>query len=258
MTRPGRNDHRSAAIPEQFYESFWRSSRWGGVEPNEDERSRLSAIIDLFTDGDLGERPRILDLGCGRGWLTRALSEYGDVIGTDVVAASVHRARELYPDLSFEQTDLQGLTASRGAESFDLVVSSEVLEHVKNAEKHEFIRGIHQLLRPGGYAIVTTPRGELWDQWREALDWTQPVEEWISEAALDRLAVSVGFSVERRTRAHVYGITRFTRLLTSRAYRAIAQRAGLLGTLSYPWRIYQVVLLRRPGNGGATRGISPP
>ena len=41
--------------PEPFYESFWRSARWGAAEPNEDERSRLLAITDLLT-----QRERLL------------------------------------------------------------------------------------------------------------------------------------------------------------------------------------------------------
>jgi 2-polyprenyl-3-methyl-5-hydroxy-6-metoxy-1,4-benzoquinol methylase len=175
MSPPVRNRHRREDEPEGFYESFWRSARWGGMEPNPDERSRLSAITELLGDSHLGDRPRILDLGCGRGWLTQALSVYGDVLGADVVAASVARARELFPGLRFEEIDIAGLAESQGTESFDLVVSSEVLEHVKGDEKREFVRGIHQLLRPGGYAIVTTPRGELWPAWQRSRDWRADV-----------------------------------------------------------------------------------
>lgn len=239
----------SEADQEEFYEAFWRSPRWGGVVPNRDEQSRLSAVTLVLDGCDLGARARILDLGCGRGWLTRALSEYGDVLGTDVVAASVDRARELFPDLRFQQTDIAGLIESKGPGSFDLVVSSEVLEHVKGEEKHAFVSGIHRLLAPGGYAILTTPRGELWEQWRRSRDWKQPVEEWISEDDLDRMATGIGFRVERRTRAHVYGITPVARLFASRPFRAVARLAPALGRVDYPWRIYQVVLLRRPPQG---------
>jgi 2-polyprenyl-3-methyl-5-hydroxy-6-metoxy-1,4-benzoquinol methylase len=239
----------SEANPEEFYEAFWRSPRWSSAEPNKDERSRLSAVTAVLDGCDLEPQPRILDLGCGRGWLTRALSDHGDVLGTDVVAASVDRARELFPDLRFEQTDIRGLIDSRGPGSFDVVVSSEVLEHVKGEEKHAFVRGIYQLLRPGGWAIVTTPRGELWDRWRRSRDWKQPVEEWISEDDLDRMATGIGFRIERRTRAHVYGITPVARLFASRPFRAVAQLAPALGRVDYPWRIYQVVLLRRPPQG---------
>ncbi len=241
-------DHRPSHDEEVFYRSLWKSGYWGAAEPNDDERSRLVAIVDLLKSCDLVEMPQILDLGCGRGWLSHALRGYGDVLGTDIVAASVERARELFPDLSFVRTDLQGLSRSHGTESFDLVVSSEVLEHVEADEKRDFMHAIHQLLRPGGYAIITTPRGELEPLWEESSDWKQPVEVWISESELDSLAVSVGFRVERRTRAHVYGITPLSRLFASRSFRLLVRILPVLENLTYASRIYQVVLLRRPEN----------
>jgi len=231
--------------PEPFYESFWRSARWGAAEPNEDERSRLLAITDLLTGCDVGERPRILDLGCGRGWLSRSLAARGEVLGADVTAAAVERARELFPGLRFERADVEGLLASRGEASFDLVVASEVLEHVGDGDKPAFLRGVHRLLRPGGHAILTTPRGELWPAWQKSRDWRQPVEAWVSEKELDRLAAAAGFDVVRRTRAHVYGITPASRVLASRAFCSLARALPALERLSLPFRIYQAVLLRR-------------
>ena len=231
--------------PEPFYESLWRSARWGSAEPNEDERSRLAAITDLLTGCDVGERPRILDLGCGRGWLSRALAARGEVLGADVTAAAVERARELFPGLRFERTDVEGLLASHGEASFDLVVASEVLEHVGDGDKLAFLRGVNSLLRPGGHAILTTPRGELWPAWRKSRDWRQPVEAWVSERELDRLAAAAGFDVVRRTRAHVYGITPASRVLASRAFCSLARALPVLERLSRPFRIYQAVLLRR-------------
>jgi 2-polyprenyl-3-methyl-5-hydroxy-6-metoxy-1,4-benzoquinol methylase len=246
--------------PEPFYESFWRSARWGTAEPNEDERSRLRAIDELLKGRDLGERPRILDLGCGRGWLSRALAARGEVLGTDVTAAAVERARELFPGLRFERADVEGLLASRGEASFDLVVSSEVLEHVGDGDKPAFLRGVHRLLRPGGHAVLTTPRGEVWPAWQKSRDWRQPVEAWISEEQLDRLVAEAGFTVVRRTRAHVYGITPASRVLASRAFRTLAAALPALERLSFPFRIYQAVLLRRDAKldgPGKTQEESP-
>jgi 2-polyprenyl-3-methyl-5-hydroxy-6-metoxy-1,4-benzoquinol methylase len=231
--------------PEPFYESFWRSTRWGAAEPNEDERSRLRAIEDLLSGCDLGDRPRILDLGCGRGWLSRALAERGEVLGTDVTAAAVERARELFPGLRFERASVEELLVSQGQGAFDLVVSSEVLEHVADGDKPAFLRGVQRLLRPGGHAVLTTPRGELWPAWRKSREWKQPIEAWVSESELDRLAAAAGFDVVQRTRAHVYGITPASRVLASRAFRALASALPVLERLSVPFRIYQAVLLRR-------------
>ena len=46
---------------------------------------------------------KIIDSGCGSGWLTKVLSEYGDVIGVDL---AVEAARELYPCLKFKQINI--------------------------------------------------------------------------------------------------------------------------------------------------------
>jgi len=245
--------------PEQFYDRFWRSPRWGSAEPNDDERSRLAAIEDLLGEAGGETRLRILDLGCGRGWLSHALTRYGEVLGTDVVGAAVERARELFPDLEFERTDIEGLMASHGPAAFDVVVSSEVLEHVPDADKSDFLDGVRQLVKPDGVAILTTPRGELLETWQRAITSQQPVEEWITEAELDRLAVHVGFRVERRCRAHVYGLSPLSRLYASRVFRACARRLPVLERLTDGSRIYQVVLLRRPeeDDGGGRAGDWP-
>jgi SAM-dependent methyltransferase len=248
MNDRSREGHPVEEDREQVYRSLWRSPHWGTAEPNDDERSRLTAITTVLTGCDLGDRPRILDLGCGRGWLSHALARHGDVLGIDVVAASVERARELFPDLTFEQLDTRRLLDSRGPGSFDLVVSSEVIEHVEDADKPAFVSDIYELLRPGGYAIITTPRGELRAAWQRRSDWQQPTEEWVTEPDLDRLAAGVGFAVEQRARAHVYPITPLGRVFASRVFRMLTRILPVLARLTFRWRIYQVVLLRRPGN----------
>lgn len=154
------------------------------------------------------------------------------------------RARAV-PRLRFERTDVAGLLDGRGAAAFDLIVSSEVIEHVERDGQPAFMRGAWQLLAPGGCAILTTPRGELWPVWQTAHAWEQPIEAWLTEPELDRLAADAGFHVERRTRAHVYGITPVSRVLASRASRTLTTYVPPLERVTYPFRICQVVLLRR-------------
>lgn len=232
-------------MSEDFYRSFWRSSRWGQPDINRDERARLSAILDLLQACRVKTPARVLDLGCGRGWLTNALSVFGDVLGTDVSDAAVDRARELFPARRFERTDVPGLLDRHGPAAFDLIVSSEVIEHVERDAQPAFLRGARELLARGGCAIFTTPRGELWSAWRAAHAWEQPVEAWLTEAELDRLAAGAGFRVERRTRAHVYGITPASRVLASRPFRTLSTCLPPIDRVTYPFRIYQVALLRK-------------
>jgi len=41
--------------------------------------------------------------------------------------------------------------------TFDLAVSFEVIEHMTEEHGDEYLRGIHELLRPGGELMISTP-----------------------------------------------------------------------------------------------------
>jgi SAM-dependent methyltransferase len=62
--------------------------------------------------------------------------------------------RELYALLGFKYVvDAGGVLNGLGKESFDLVVSAGVLEHVYAKDTERLIRGISTVLRPGGYSF---------------------------------------------------------------------------------------------------------
>ena len=157
------------AKEEEFYRDLWSREHWSRPTPNPDEQARADKVVHFIREyvlPTLSERKaHILDLGCGRGWLTNVLSAFGEVIGVDPVSAGVERARELFPKLEFRCLESTELLQSLGAGSFDLVVSSEVIEHVDRPQQPAFLGNIFSLLAPGGFAILTTPRGELQERW---------------------------------------------------------------------------------------------
>lgn len=97
---------------------------------------------------------RVLELGCGHldftlGYLRPACRE---VVATDV--------EQLFPDgtalppgVTFQLED--ALELSFPDESFDCVISLEVIEHV--ADPHRFVAEGLRVLRPGGTFVFTTP-----------------------------------------------------------------------------------------------------
>jgi len=195
-----------AAAPERvlsehdFYEDlFVNNPLWNKKTPNVDESARWERIRRLL-DRHFKPAPgcRILDVGCGRGWLTNLLSRYGDAVGIEPIEPVVEHARRMFPALRFE---IATPATFAGTEAFDLVVSSEVLEHV--TDKAGFVADLRRLLKKEGLLVVTTPRGELYDQWsRKFGKPSQPVEEWISTGELTALLRRGGFELLESATAH--------------------------------------------------------
>ncbi len=106
----------------------------------------------------LGKRGDALDFGAGVGNLLRslhALGEFASVTGADLMP----RPPALAADVRWVQCDLNAQTPLAD-ESVDLIVSSEVIEHLENprAVAREWFR----LLRPGGALVLSTPNTESW------------------------------------------------------------------------------------------------
>ncbi|MFW6053619.1 MAG: class I SAM-dependent methyltransferase, partial [Persicimonas sp.] len=79
---------------------------------------------------------RVLDAGCGPGVYTEWLVDHGaDVVGVDVSPRMVERARErLDGRVRIEQADLASDLDRFGDAEFDLVLSSLVLDYVRDVE----------------------------------------------------------------------------------------------------------------------------
>lgn len=180
----------------EYYENlFVKNEKWNNPNPNEDETKRWNVIEGFISKYvDRKSEIQILDLGCGRGWLTNLLSKFGSVQGIEPVEPVVAYAKKLFPSIHFQagySTDLinQGLT-----NHFDLIVSSEVFEHVPDDQKSTFVSTIFELLKNGGHAIITTPRQEAQEEWLKYFAAGQPVEDWITEEKLLNIFSSNGFS----------------------------------------------------------------
>lgn len=148
----------------------------------------------------------ILDFGCGRGWLSQKLTNYGNVTGVDLSPESVKRAASFFPDVTFKVINAaEPVSGQLPAGFFDIVVSSEVIEHVLNQE--EYIHNIYTLLKPGGYLIMTTPNARWYSYhfYKERIKWKQPVEQWLSK---ERIAALLGnqFDIEKLNTFHAHWI----------------------------------------------------
>jgi len=116
---------------------------------------------------ELTEGSDVLELGCGGGGPgTQAIAARHRLLGVDISAAQVERARRNVPEALFLQADATKLELD---ETFDAVVSLFMLGHVKRAEQEPLLRKIHTWLRPGGWFLGTMGTADARDEVEE--DW---------------------------------------------------------------------------------------
>ncbi|MFN0188041.1 MAG: class I SAM-dependent methyltransferase [Bacteroidia bacterium] len=98
------------------------------------------------------EMNTIVDVGCGKGWfLLEARKRGWNVYGTEFSDEAIKICKA--NGIKMEKGDLSNL--SFGKVKFDVVFSSEVIEHV-NTPAGQF-KNMYSILRPGGLLYLTTP-----------------------------------------------------------------------------------------------------
>jgi SAM-dependent methyltransferase len=111
---------------------------------------------------------RILDIGCGYGWAIGSLiGKSNDLRGIDTDQEALLQAQQSYPSVKF----IHQTAASLPFESnlFDVVILSEVIEHVGDENKRLVIDEACRVLKEGGLFIFTAPYEGLF-AWADHLD----------------------------------------------------------------------------------------
>jgi trans-aconitate 2-methyltransferase len=105
----------------------------------------------------LGGAERVLDIGCGDGWITAEIARrlpQGSVLGIDpssrmIAFAKAHFAGAEHPNLAFEAGDAAALPYRA---AFDLIVSFNALHWVR--DQGAALHGIRAALKPTGRAFL--------------------------------------------------------------------------------------------------------
>lgn len=186
---------------------------------------RCVAILDAVAATKLVE-PRIIELGCGTGWLTSVLGSIGPAVGVDLAEDAIREAAKRYPHVEFVAADIVNWEYPRAA--FDMVVSHEVLEHVE--QQQAYLEVACGLLREGGYLVLTTPNKHTFDALSDGDSLAgdlQPIEKWVTAAELKRM-LRAHFSVVRMTSICAgYGSKGMYRVVSSPVVRAALRRLGV-------------------------------
>jgi len=101
----------------------------------------------------------LLEVGCGTGRGLEILVNAADhYTGIDKYESLTSELQKKYPQADFKAMVIppfEGIADN----SFDFVVSFQVIEHIKNDRK--FLEEIHRVLKPGGKAIISTPNKKM-------------------------------------------------------------------------------------------------
>lgn len=155
---------------------------------------RYRELLNYFEK--YGTSRRLLDVGCGAGhFLDLAKQQNWEVDGTELTDEAVEICRGKGINI------LQGKLSPGNypPESFDVITSFEVLEHINNPL--EEVKNFYTLLRKGGIVYVTTPNFNAWSRFLLKEKWNVLAYPehlcYYSAQTLKKLFTMSGFSLLR-------------------------------------------------------------
>jgi ubiquinone/menaquinone biosynthesis C-methylase UbiE len=220
-----------------FEERHWRSRA-------------IRRLVHRALAGTLAEarpgRPRVLEAGCGCGYLALSLGKRMDVLGLDASPAALHycRRRGLR---QLARADVQTLPFADG--SFDAAVSIDVLYHRAVADDAAALAELGRVCRPGGRVILVLA---AYEWMRSSHDEVVHTARRYTTRGVRALATAVGLLPEHVTHfnAAVLPLAVARRLWRGRA-PAPASDLGLppapLNALAGAWLALEVAAAARVG-----------
>ncbi len=158
---------------------------------------KLDAVLSQVN----AEPKSILDIGCASGWfLSRIARTYPDAkcYGVDIHKAAIVYGQKKYPKLKLVRSDAHNIPFKDNM--FDLIVCTEVLEHVEDPQK--VLYEMKRLLKKDGKAIIELDSGSLlfsvvWFLWRlgQGNVWNHSHLHSFTVEKLGRLIKKTGFKI---------------------------------------------------------------
>lgn len=133
--------------------------QWDPKQYDKFERERSQPFFDLLQLISPLDHPRIVDLGCGNGSLTKTLHEKfhaSYTLGIDASKEMLAQAQHLQSShLQFKEQDIQSFTS---ADPFNLVVSNAALQWIPDHET--LLKKLTTLVAPGGQLAIQIPANQ--------------------------------------------------------------------------------------------------
>ncbi len=119
--------------------------------------------IQRFIDEEIAKLPKtskILDAGCGDGFVSKSYLDNYEVYGIDIEKEAVDYCTKAYPKGNYSLGDVYNLEFEDNF--FDVIIFSQVIEHLYEPEK--VLKELYRILKFGGIVLITTPNydSKLW------------------------------------------------------------------------------------------------
>lgn len=136
-------------------ERIWEYFQGEGIDAFSQSRGRLEFLVRRLVPGT-----RVLNIGVGSGLLeSLAMTRGVDIWSLDPSERAIQRLRQLFSMGEKAQAGYsQAMTFSDA--HFDVVVMSEVLEHLDDTVLEATLHEVHRVLREGGVFMGTVPARE--------------------------------------------------------------------------------------------------
>jgi 2-polyprenyl-3-methyl-5-hydroxy-6-metoxy-1,4-benzoquinol methylase len=121
------------------------------------QRRKIAEISALFNSHPGG---RILDIGCGDGFITQIIGKKtsAKMFGIDISSSAAEMSRKRGVECKVVNIDREKIPYPEG--HFDAVFCGDIIEHVYDTEG--LLENVKSVLKKGGYIIATVPNIASW------------------------------------------------------------------------------------------------
>ncbi|HEX4383640.1 MAG TPA: class I SAM-dependent methyltransferase, partial [Myxococcales bacterium] len=140
-------------------QEFWNSwnSTWrfrDGLDTFMEAQARVAAGVAAR----LPKGARVLDVGCGTGWLASSVLPFvAEAWGTDLSPGAIEDGQKRHPGVKLLAGDFLQLELQP---PFDLIMSADSIAHMYDQEA--CVARIADLLKPGGTFLLMTQNRYVW------------------------------------------------------------------------------------------------
>ncbi|OFX36378.1 MAG: hypothetical protein A2X08_14830 [Bacteroidetes bacterium GWA2_32_17] len=184
-----------------FFESF--ADDFDSKMNMYDTNKRLHVVFNELLTEDIHEK-KLLDAGCGTGWFSKWSVERGaDVTSMDLGENLLSKVEQKCHSKRIVGSILQIPFPNN---TFDIVVSSEVIEHVP--DPFLAISELYRVLKPNGIMVLTTPNKlwyfAIWFANTFKLRTYEGLENWTGWFKMRKYLKTIGFKNVQMSGIHMF------------------------------------------------------